>query len=47
MRHRAESAARVLILLAIGGMAGAAAFTHVHDLTVAHGQSDWIGWANA
>jgi peptidoglycan/LPS O-acetylase OafA/YrhL len=28
-------------------MAGAAAFTHVHDLTVAHGQPDWIGWANA
>jgi hypothetical protein len=22
-------------------------FTHVHDLTVAHGQPDWIGWANA
>ncbi|MEO3928647.1 DUF2637 domain-containing protein [Micromonosporaceae bacterium B7E4] len=47
MRQRAESVARVLILLAIGGMAGAAAFTHVHDLTVAHGQPDWIGWANA
>ncbi|MDG4788990.1 DUF2637 domain-containing protein [Micromonospora sp. WMMD1102] len=47
IRHRAESLARVLILLAIGGMAGAAAFTHVHDLTVAHGQPDWIGWANA
>jgi peptidoglycan/LPS O-acetylase OafA/YrhL len=46
-RHRAENAARLLILLAIGGMAGAAAFTHVHDLTVAHGQPDWIGWANA
>ncbi|MBE1492597.1 DUF2637 domain-containing protein [Plantactinospora soyae] len=46
-RHRTESVVRVLILLAIGGMAGAAAFTHVHDLTVAHGQPDWIGWANA
>ena len=42
-----ESVARLGILLAIGGMAGAAAFTHVHDLTVAHGQPDWIGWANA
>lgn len=42
-----ESLARLVILLAIGGMAGAAAFTHVHDLTVAHGQPDWIGWANA
>lgn len=47
IRHRAEAAVRVLILLAIGAMAGAAAFTHVHDLTVAHGQPDWIGWANA
>ncbi len=47
IRHRAESGIRVLILLAIGTMAGAAAFTHVHDLTVAHGQPDWIGWANA
>ncbi|MFG3697050.1 DUF2637 domain-containing protein [Micromonospora sp. NPDC047620] len=47
IRHRAESGVRVLILLAIGTMAGAAAFTHVHDLTVAHGQPDWIGWANA
>ncbi|MEU4639254.1 DUF2637 domain-containing protein [Micromonospora sp. NPDC047465] len=47
IRARAESGVRVLILLAIGTMAGAAAFTHVHDLTVAHGQPDWIGWANA
>ncbi|GIG89204.1 DUF2637 domain-containing protein [Plantactinospora endophytica] len=47
MRVRLEAAARLLILLSIGGMAGAAAFTHVHDLTVAHGQPNWIGWANA
>ncbi|MGC4860016.1 DUF2637 domain-containing protein [Micromonospora sp. DT41] len=47
IRERAESGVRVLILLAIGTMAGAAAFTHVHDLTVSHGQPDWIGWANA
>lgn len=46
-RLRLESTARLVILLAIGGMAGAAAFTHVHDLTVAHGQPHWIGWANA
>jgi len=46
-RQRAENVVRLLILLAIGAMAGAAAFTHVHDLTVAHGQPDWIGWANA
>ncbi|MEV0326215.1 DUF2637 domain-containing protein [Micromonospora echinospora] len=47
MNHRTESAVRVVILLVIGGMAGAAAFTHVHDLSVAHGQPHWIGWANA
>ncbi|MCG5450767.1 DUF2637 domain-containing protein [Micromonospora hortensis] len=46
-RERAESGVRLVILLAIGAMAGAAAFTHVHDLTVAHGQPHWIGWANA
>ncbi len=47
MTARTESAVRLVILLAIGTMAGAAAFTHVHDLSVAHGQPDWIGWANA
>jgi peptidoglycan/LPS O-acetylase OafA/YrhL len=47
MTKRTESAVRLAILLAIGTMAGAAAFTHVHDLSVAHGQPDWIGWANA
>ncbi|MBX7265913.1 DUF2637 domain-containing protein [Micromonospora sp. Llam7] len=47
MTHRTESAVRLVILLAIGTMAGAAAFTHVHDLSVAHGQPHWIGWANA
>ncbi|MTK05165.1 DUF2637 domain-containing protein [Micromonospora sp. CP22] len=47
MTARTESAVRLVILLAIGTMAGAAAFTHVHDLSVAHGQPHWIGWANA
>ncbi|SCF46243.1 DUF2637 domain-containing protein [Micromonospora mirobrigensis] len=47
MTDRTEFAVRLVILLAIGIMAGAAAFTHVHDLSVAHGQPDWIGWANA
>ncbi|MDI5942254.1 MULTISPECIES: DUF2637 domain-containing protein [unclassified Micromonospora] len=47
MTARTETAVRLVILLAIGTMAGAAAFTHVHDLSVAHGQPDWIGWANA
>ncbi|MFF3853037.1 DUF2637 domain-containing protein [Micromonospora sp. NPDC002575] len=47
MTERTETAVRLVILLAIGTMAGAAAFTHVHDLSVTHGQPDWIGWANA
>ncbi len=47
MSQRTESAVRMVILIAIGTMAGAAAFTHVHDLSVAHGQPHWIGWANA
>jgi hypothetical protein len=48
--QRAESAVQILILLAIGGMAGAASFTHVHDWTMhnsPHGTGDWFGWANA
>ncbi|MFI2666604.1 hypothetical protein [Micromonospora carbonacea] len=47
---RLESALLVLILLAVGGFAGAASFTHVHDWTMAHapaGTGDWFGWANA
>ena len=37
-------------MLVIGGMAGAASFTHVHDWTmhnVPAGTSGWFGWANA
>lgn len=45
--HRIESVVQVGILLVMGGMAGAASFTHIHDLTVSHGQPSWIGWANA
>jgi hypothetical protein len=45
--ERFENVVQIVIMLAIGGMAGAASFTHVHDVTVAHGQPDWIGWANA
>ncbi|MGW0807976.1 hypothetical protein [Nonomuraea sp. NPDC002799] len=47
---RLESAAQILILLVIGGMAGLASFTHVHDWTMRHvptGTGDWFGWANA
>jgi hypothetical protein len=45
--ERLENVVQIVIMLAIGAMAGAASFTHVHDVTVAHGQPDWIGWANA
>ena len=45
--NRVEGVTLVAILLLIGGTAAAASFTHVHDVTVAHGQPDWIGWANA
>jgi hypothetical protein len=34
----------------VGGLAGAASFTHVHDWTMANsptGTGDWFGWANA
>lgn len=44
---RLESIVQVVILLIMGGTAGAASFTHIHDLTVANGQPGWIGWANA
>jgi hypothetical protein len=48
--ERFEGVMLVLILLAIGGMAAAASFTHVHDWTMANsptGTGDWFGWANA
>jgi hypothetical protein len=48
--HRAENAIQIAIVILIGGMAGAASFTHVHDWTmhnVPPGTSGWFGWANA
>src|SRR5215472_18066354 len=48
--ERTENTAQILILLVIGGMAGAASFTHVHDWTmhnVPAGTGGWFGWANA
>ncbi|WP_332307872.1 DUF2637 domain-containing protein [Salinispora arenicola] len=35
------------MMLAIGGAAGAASFTHVHDVAAAHGQPGWLAWADA
>jgi hypothetical protein len=49
-RERTEGATQIGILILIGGMAGAASFTHVHDWTMANspdGTGDWFGWANA
>jgi hypothetical protein len=48
--ERIENTVQILILLVIGGMAGAASFTHVHDWTMHNspsGTSGWFGWANA
>src|SRR5215470_9930205 len=47
---RMENAVQILIVLIIGGMAGAASFTHVHDWTMHNsppGTGGWFGWANA
>ncbi|WP_341874612.1 DUF2637 domain-containing protein [Salinispora arenicola] len=35
------------MMLAIGGAAGAASFTHVHNVAAAHGQPGWLAWADA
>ncbi|MFI7552173.1 DUF2637 domain-containing protein [Micromonospora sediminimaris] len=48
--QRVEGVVLVLIVLIVGGLAGAASFTHVHDWTMANspaGTGDWFGWANA
>ncbi|MEV6707767.1 DUF2637 domain-containing protein [Micromonospora wenchangensis] len=48
--ERVEGVVLVLIVLTVGGLAGAASFTHVHDWTMANsptGTGDWFGWANA
>jgi hypothetical protein len=48
--ERIEGGVLVLILVTVGGLAGAASFTHVHDWTMHNsptGTGDWFGWANA
>jgi hypothetical protein len=48
--ERVEGVVLVLILITVGGLAGAASFTHVHDWTMDNspaGTGDWFGWANA
>lgn len=44
---RGEGVVQVLIMLAIGGAAGAASFTHVHIVAASHGQGGWLAWADA
>ncbi|MCM0673248.1 DUF2637 domain-containing protein [Micromonospora phytophila] len=46
-RQRLENHIQVLIMLLIGGAAGAASFRHVHDVAAAHGQPGWLAWADA
>jgi Protein of unknown function (DUF2637) len=38
---------QIVIMFAIGGAAGAASFTHVHNLAAAHRQGGWLAWADA
>jgi hypothetical protein len=45
--ERVEGIAQTVIMLAIGGAAGAASFTHVHDVAAAHGQPGWLAWTDA
>ncbi|MEV0730497.1 DUF2637 domain-containing protein [Polymorphospora sp. NPDC050346] len=42
-----EGTVQIVIMLAIGGAAGAASFTHVHNVAAAHGQPGWLAWADA
>ncbi|WP_199431663.1 DUF2637 domain-containing protein [Qaidamihabitans albus] len=38
---------RVAVAVTLGGIGGAAGFTHSHDWAVANGQHGWIAWAVA
>lgn len=42
-----EGVVQMVIMLAIGAAAGAASFTHVHDVAAGHGQAGWLAWADA
>ena len=47
---RIENTVRLGIMAAIGLMAGAASFTHMHDWTMHNlprNTPEWFGWANA
>ncbi|WP_431876174.1 DUF2637 domain-containing protein [Amycolatopsis sacchari] len=40
-------AIRVVVTVVLGGIGGAAGFTHTHDWAVHHGQTGWLAWADA
>lgn len=44
---RVENLTQIVIMLTVGGAAGAASFTHVHNVAAAHGQAGWLAWADA
>jgi hypothetical protein len=46
-RASVEGVTQIAIMLAIGGAAGAASFTHVHDVAAMQGQPGWLAWADA
>ncbi|WP_051111547.1 DUF2637 domain-containing protein [Sciscionella marina] len=35
------------VMVVLGGIGGAAGFTHTHDWAQAHGQTGWLAWADA
>ncbi|MFD4192212.1 DUF2637 domain-containing protein [Amycolatopsis thermoflava] len=46
-RHSVVDVIRVLVTVVLGGIGGAAGFTHTHDWAVHHGQTGWLAWADA
>jgi hypothetical protein len=46
-KRSTEGMVQVVIMLVIGGAAGAGSFKHVHDVVAAHGQAGWLAWADA
>jgi hypothetical protein len=40
-------AVSTVVMLVMGGIGGAAGFTHTRDLAAAHGQPGWLAWAVA
>src|SRR3954453_5090662 len=40
-------AIRVFVTVVLGGIGGAAGFTHTHDWAIRHGETGWLAWADA